>query len=100
MPRSSSDSAFFAPTPLRRVTSISARSRSVFATTAGYAADVTVPRFLFLDRLRDRLLHREQIRIQRLAAVMPLRRHVGPVLGQPLGDAAGVTGPRAVAFDD
>src|SRR5205823_7399839 len=42
----------------------------------------------------------EQIGIEGLAAVVHLGAHGGPVLRQPLGDAAGGGGVRPVALDD
>ena len=63
------------PTPLSRVTGSAASSPSVIG-----AASVAV----------GRLLDAEEVRVERLAAVVDLGATLGAVLGQPLGDVAGV----------
>src|SRR5688572_29155295 len=45
-------------------------------------------------------LDAEQVGVERLPAVVDLGRHTGPVLLEPLGDAARVAGRRPLTLDD
>src|SRR5918995_1830474 len=71
------------PTPFSTLTFIPASSRRVMG-----------------PALTQGSLDAEEVRVQRLAAVVDLGGHAGPVLVQPLGDLAGRRGRRALALDD
>src|SRR5688572_28944923 len=87
MPSMASPSSLRGPTPASRATGIARSSARVMGPSAVIVA-------------RAALLDAEQVRVERLAAVVHLWRHVGPVLAQPLGDGPGVGRARALALDD
>src|SRR6266480_1980244 len=105
---SASASAFFSPTPFSSVTGILASWAKRLPPltspqplqTFWFAPHVPVwdPRFEIWRGFWPSL-DGDEVRVQRLAAVVDLDVGVGAVLGQPLGDPAGVGRGRSLSLD-
>src|SRR5262245_46090969 len=83
-PTAASPSALRSPTPFSRVTGQESSSARVMGTSVTTGSGLLDP---------------EQVGVERLAAVVDLGRHPGPVLVEPLGDAPGVGRGRPLALD-